>query len=108
MSLYEIDLGFQDRIINRFIFDIFCNCHDTNYVGNLVNCINKGAADVIVDDNISSAFIDAINQIAHIIGIVTIAEYVENETIYNAILKTKVDFVQGHFISQPQPFSNFK
>lgn len=62
----------------------------------------------IVDDNISSAFIDAINQIAHVMGIVTVAEYVENETIYNAIMKTQVDYVQGHFIAQPQPLSDFK
>jgi EAL domain-containing protein (putative c-di-GMP-specific phosphodiesterase class I) len=61
----------------------------------------------IVDDKISSAFIDAINQIAHVMGIETIAEYVENETIYNAILKTRVDFVQGHYIAQPQPLSSF-
>ncbi len=62
----------------------------------------------IVDDKISSAFIDAINQIAHVMGIETIAEYVENEAIYTAILKTKVDYVQGHYISQPQPFMDFK
>lgn len=62
----------------------------------------------IVDDDISSAFIDAINQIAHVMGIVTVAEYVENETIYNAILKTKVDYVQGHYVAQPQPLSDFK
>lgn len=61
----------------------------------------------IVDDNISGAFIDAINQIAHVMGIKTVAEYVENEAIYNAIMKTRVDFLQGHFISAPIPIEEY-
>jgi len=61
----------------------------------------------IVDDKMSSAFIDAINQIAHVMEIETIAEYVENETIYNAILKTRVDYVQGHYVAQPKPIQEF-
>ncbi len=62
----------------------------------------------IVDDQISGAFIEAINQIAHVMGIRTVAEYVENEAIYNAILKTKVDYMQGHYVAPPMPIEDIK
>ncbi len=61
----------------------------------------------IVDDPIDLAFVESINQIGRIMGIKTIAEYVENEQIYNLIKKIGIDYGQGYHLSRPEPLSKF-
>ncbi|MBW4466708.1 MAG: EAL domain-containing protein [Pegethrix bostrychoides GSE-TBD4-15B] len=56
----------------------------------------------IVSDPIDSAMVDCINRIGHVIGIRTIAEFVENEVILAKLLELGVDFAQGYGISQPR------
>jgi len=56
----------------------------------------------------------AINEVAHIMGIKTIAEYVENDQIIKKLRDLNVDYGQGYGIEQPKPikvilsFSNDK
>jgi len=57
----------------------------------------------ILNDKISITFVNSINDIAHAMDLKTTAEYVENEAIYNEIIKLNVDFVQGNFISPAIP-----
>ena len=45
----------------------------------------------------------AINQVAHIMGIETIAEYVENDQIIKRLQELNVDYGQGYGIEQPKP-----
>ncbi len=55
----------------------------------------------IVSDPIDSAMVECINRIGHVIGIRTIAEFVENEVILAKLLELGVDFAQGYGIAQP-------
>lgn len=54
-------------------------------------------------EKIDKAMIKAINEIAVVMGMKTIAEFVENETIFNLLKEIGVDFAQGYWISEPKP-----
>ena len=57
-------------------------------------------------NRIDYAMVSSINQIGQLIGIQTVAEFVEDETIL-ALLKTlKVDFGQGFGIDKPKPLAS--
>lgn len=58
----------------------------------------------IVDDPIDLAMVEAINQIGHVMGIKTIAEFVENQDILEKIKAIGVDYAQGYGIAKPLPF----
>jgi len=45
----------------------------------------------------------AINEIAHAIGVQTIAEFVETPQIFERLSEMGVDFGQGHSIAVPRP-----
>jgi len=47
----------------------------------------------------------AINEVGHIMGIETIAEYVENEQIIKKLQEINVDYAQGYGIEQPAPLT---
>jgi len=59
----------------------------------------------MVQDPINTAMVESINEIGHIMGLKTIAEFVENEFINEKLKKLKVDFVQGFGIHKPEPFN---
>ncbi len=59
----------------------------------------------IVDEPVDLAMVEAINHIAHVMGIRTIAEFVENETILEKVTAIGVDYVQGYTIAKPRPFT---
>lgn len=56
------------------------------------------------DDTIDYTMVSAINQLAHLMGIKTIAEFVEDQTIYEKIQAAGVDYAQGYHISKPVSF----
>ncbi|MDQ3618022.1 MAG: EAL domain-containing protein [Pseudomonadota bacterium] len=56
----------------------------------------------IVDDPIDYAVVEAINRIAHLMGLRTIAEFVENDEILEKLRVIGVDFAQGHGVARPQ------
>lgn len=56
-------------------------------------------------DAIDAATIEAINHMGHVMGLQTIAEFVENDAILQKIQYLGVDFVQGYGIEKPCPFS---
>ena len=47
------------------------------------------------------AMVEAINNIGHAMGLITVAEYVEDQTILQRLREIKVDYVQGHGVQQP-------
>ena len=59
----------------------------------------------IVDDPIDFAMVEAINNMGHVMGIKTIAEFVENDHILNKLREIGVDYVQGYGIHQADPLS---
>lgn len=48
--------------------------------------------------------VEMINQISHLAGRKTIAEFVENAEILAALRTIGVDYVQGYFLGRPEPF----
>ncbi len=61
----------------------------------------------IVDDPIDFAMVRSINEIGHVMGINTIAEYVENEKIATKLREIGVDYLQGYAISIPLPINDY-
>lgn len=57
----------------------------------------------IVNDETDFAFVRSINHIASIMGLATIAEYVENDQIAAKLQEIGVDFIQGHYIGKAVP-----
>ena len=56
----------------------------------------------MASDPMDHAIVDAINRIAHILGMQTVAESVENAETLARITALKVDYAQGYFIAQPE------
>ena len=90
----------------RFALDDFGNGLATfNYLKNLpVDYVKIDGSFVkhMVDNMIDSAVVESINQIAHLMNIKTIAEFVEDEAIFRKLKKIGVDFAQGYWIAKPQ------
>jgi EAL domain-containing protein (putative c-di-GMP-specific phosphodiesterase class I) len=57
----------------------------------------------IVHDEVDLAMVRAINEVGHIMDKKTIAEFVENEQIFNLLNELGVDYAQGYGIGKPVP-----
>jgi EAL domain-containing protein (putative c-di-GMP-specific phosphodiesterase class I) len=57
------------------------------------------------DDDADLAMVTSINQVAHILGIRTVAEYVETRAIRDAMARIGVDYGQGICLASPQPLA---
>ncbi len=57
----------------------------------------------IVRDSIDAAMVESINNIGHVMGLKTIAEFVENDAILEKLQLMGVDYVQGFGIGRPEP-----
>jgi EAL domain-containing protein (putative c-di-GMP-specific phosphodiesterase class I) len=57
----------------------------------------------IVRDSINCAMVRSINEIGHVMGKQTIAEFVEDEPTLELLREIGVDFVQGYGIGRPAP-----
>ncbi len=60
----------------------------------------------VLSDAADASMVEAINQVGHVMGLKTIAEYVENSEIHQAMQNMGVDFVQGFGIHRPEPLDN--
>ncbi|MEY8243507.1 MAG: EAL domain-containing protein [Gammaproteobacteria bacterium] len=58
----------------------------------------------IVDDPIDRAMVKSINEIGQIMGMKTIAEFVENNEIRDMLRESEVDYAQGYGVAKPKPF----
>lgn len=56
----------------------------------------------VLEPGIDSAIVDAINRIAHLIGLQTIAETVEDAATARHLKHLGVDFYQGHWLATPK------
>lgn len=57
----------------------------------------------ILDDPVNFAMVNSINHMGHILGMRTIAEFVENEAILEKLKEIGVDYAQGYVIAHPIP-----
>ena len=57
----------------------------------------------MANDPVDLAMVESINHIGHVMGIKTIAEFVENEAILEKLREIGVNYVQGYYIHKPVP-----
>lgn len=57
-------------------------------------------------DSTKFALVKAINMLAHALGKKTIAEFVENESIWKILKELGVDYGQGYYLGRPEPLNN--
>ncbi|MGE0385262.1 MAG: EAL domain-containing protein [Gammaproteobacteria bacterium] len=57
----------------------------------------------IADNSLDLALVRSINEIGHVLGKQTIAEFVETERVLEELERIGVDFVQGYCIDRPVP-----
>lgn len=55
-------------------------------------------------DAVNSVFVESINRIGKSLGIHTIAEYVESESVLARLREIGVDSAQGHLLDVPKPW----
>ena len=53
---------------------------------------------------VDRALVSAVNDIAHTMGLKTVAEYVENQKLLELVRKLGIDYAQGFAIDRPTPF----
>ncbi|CAG7855875.1 Cyclic di-GMP phosphodiesterase PdeB [biofilm metagenome] len=62
----------------------------------------------ILDDAVDLAMVKSINEVGHVMNKKTIAEFVENERVFNLLKSLNVDYAQGYGIGKPVPLSELK
>ena len=60
----------------------------------------------IVDDVVDFAMVRSINDVAQLMGMETVAEFVENDEIRDMLRLIGVNYVQGYGVGKPQPLSD--
>ncbi len=62
----------------------------------------------IASDPISFAMVKSINDIGHVMGKLTIAEFVEDAAILEEVKSLGIDFAQGYGIARPKPLDDLR
>lgn len=62
----------------------------------------------ILDDQVDLAMVRSINEVGHVMGKKTIAEFVENKQIFDLLHELGVDYAQGYGIAKPVPLEQLK
>jgi diguanylate cyclase (GGDEF)-like protein/PAS domain S-box-containing protein len=62
----------------------------------------------IADDPTDLALVGSINDIAHVMGKRTIAEFVESQAILDHLKDMGVDYAQGNFLAEPVPVEDLR
>jgi diguanylate cyclase (GGDEF)-like protein len=61
----------------------------------------------ILSNRVNCAMVEAIHHVAHVMGFLTVAEFVENPAILERLRQIGVDFAQGYGIGKPKPLETF-
>ncbi|QDF98302.1 ammonia permease [Azoarcus sp. DD4] len=59
----------------------------------------------IARDPADRAMVEAINTIGHTMGLATVAEFVEDEAILQALSEIGIDYAQGYHVGMPRPLA---
>lgn len=62
----------------------------------------------MMNDPIDKAMVESINAIGHVMGLKTIAEFVEDIEIFNELKTLGIDYAQGYAIAKPKPLDEIK
>ena len=62
----------------------------------------------LAEDPIDYAMVEAINQIGHVMGLATIAEFAENDDVISGLRQIGVDYAQGYGVAMPKPLVDKK
>ena len=65
--------------------------------------IDGGFVQNMLEDKIDCSIVESVNNIGHVAGLKTIAEYAESRAIMNKLAGLGVDFAQGYCVDHPQP-----
>jgi len=57
----------------------------------------------MMDNPVSLAIVKSINDIAHLAGMTTVAEFVESNEVASALGELQIDYLQGFVLAQPVP-----
>ncbi|MFT5117393.1 MAG: diguanylate cyclase (GGDEF)-like protein/PAS domain S-box-containing protein [Kiritimatiellia bacterium] len=57
----------------------------------------------LIDDPVDLEIVDAIVRIAKVLGVKTVAEFVETEELLDKVKELGIDYAQGYVISRPEP-----
>jgi diguanylate cyclase (GGDEF)-like protein/PAS domain S-box-containing protein len=60
----------------------------------------------MVENAVDHAMVSAINEVGHVMGIETIAEFAHNEAILERLARLGVDYAQGYAIGAPMPLDS--
>lgn len=60
----------------------------------------------VIDDDMSRGVVEAIHHVSKIMGLQTIAEYVESRAILDRLNDFHIDFAQGHYFGPARPLVN--
>ncbi len=63
--------------------------------------IDGGFVRNITEDSTDQAVVEAINQVGHIMGIRTIAEYAHSDAVVDQLRELQVDYAQGYALGRP-------
>ncbi len=58
----------------------------------------------IVNNKIDRAMVESINNVGHVMGLHTIAEFAENDEVINILREIGVDYAQGYGVAKPELF----
>ena len=70
--------------------------------------IDGGFVRNMLNDPVDKAMVESINEIGHLMGLQTIAEYVESDLILEQLIDIGVDYAQGFGVVRPSPLSSAK
>lgn len=61
----------------------------------------------LIRDKVNFAMVEAINRVAHLLNLKTVAEFVENSETRGALMALGVDFAQGFHLGHPIPLDDW-
>jgi diguanylate cyclase (GGDEF)-like protein/PAS domain S-box-containing protein len=63
--------------------------------------IDGSLVKAMLNEDYDRAIVNSINEVAHLMGIKTIAEFVENEQILKRLREISIDYAQGYIMGEP-------
>lgn len=108
LALADEFIGAMRKIGCNFALDDFgSGLSSFSYIKNFpVDYLKIDGAFVkdILTDPTDQVMVSAINQMGQVLGVKTIAEFVETEDIQNELIRIGVDYLQGYGVCRPMPF----